>query len=613
MKKISFLVPLIAMLLMWTGCTEEEKEQLKPDVILGDVSFNEDNTMAYVEVTPSETSMAWYWKSVEKDGEDVDYKKVSGNESCKLEIPVSPETTYILSVYSENVAGISEVKTKEFTTGESQNVETGEFAMNIKNVSPYTLDVDVIKGAACEKYAIAMFPITTYVEEQFIESSLTSFNPNTSYPMQPFNWSDKDATFNEQTLYKGTLATSDENNGIKVVPGEKYYIAAYLLDKEGNGSVVKEEVEIPAATVDFVTAGLDVTIDIKDEDITNTSVKATFTASAECKKILVTVIPGNQTYDEFATDEEKNAFITTIGNGVNVRSYTEPFSYQFKTILDNGVQYMVCAIPFNEEGKMGNIVCKKFSTKTPELDGSGTIETATVTLAENGNINVTMTPSANVEKVRVYCAPKDDYNKVKDEMDMVMADDINAFMRKDYDVDQVEAGIELNVNHPGDKYYVIASTIDADGKISKPLNIVTVSGSSTDYIQTQAPEEEETGSFDGVGQATLSVKETSNDGAMAAGSYKVVKGANAVKVFRVLKAGEFPKNVETVAQEAIVNDTMIELTFDENNEYENTFEYWEIPFETWGGQLLIIVTLDTENKYKITSYYSAGSGAAVNY
>lgn len=612
MKNLKFLVPLMAMLLMWTGCTEEEKELLKPDVEIGNITFNEDNTKAYIEVTPSETTMAWYWKNVEKDGEDVEYTRVSDNESYRLEIPVSPATTYTFSVYSENVAGVSEVKTKDFTTGESQVVDSVEFSMNIKNVSPYTLDVDVVKGSSCEKYVIAMIPATIYNEKQFIESSITSLNPNPSYPLQPYNWSDKDATFNEQTLCKDKLSTSDENKGVKVNPGEKYYIAAYLVDKEGNDSVVKEELQVPAATVDYVTAGLDVTIDIKDEDITNTSVKATFTAPAECKKILITVIPSGQTYDELTTVEEKNDFIALVGNGVNVRSYTEPFSYQFKTILDYGTEYMVCAIPFNEEGKMGNIVCKKFSSKKPELTGTGTIQSANVTLAENGNISVSMTPSSNVKTVRVYYGTEKDYNAVKNDMDMVMADDINEFMRADYSVEQIQAGIELHVNHPGDKYYVIASTIDTDDKISKPQNIVSISNVGDEYIQTKDPEEE-TVTFDGVGQATLTVQETSNDGAMVAGNYKVVKGADAVKVFRVLMSGEFPENVETVAQNAIIENNMTELTFNDNNEYEGTFEYWEVPFEEWGGQLLIIVTLDANNKYKITSYYSAGSQNAVNY
>lgn len=618
MKKLSFLVPLMAMLLMWTGCTEEEQEQLKPDVLLGEVTFNEDNTKAYVSVKPSETSMAWYWKNVEKDGEDVEYTKVSGNDSCKLEIPVSPATTYVFSVYSENVTGISEVKTKEFTTNESQNVETEEFSMNIKNVSPYTLDVDVVKGSSCEKYTIAMLPLTSYDEEQFVESSITSFNPNTSYPLQPYNWSDKDATFNEQNLYKGTLSTSDENNGIKVVPGEKYYIAAYLLDKEGNGSVVKEEVEIPAATVDFVTAGLDVTIDIKDEDITNTSVKATFTAPSGCKKILVTVIPNTDTYDELNTDEEKNAFIATIGNGVNVRPYTGTFSYQFKTILDYGVEYMVCAIPFNEEGKMGNIACKRFSTKRPELVGEGRIEAATVAIDDEGYIVVTMQPTENVETVRVYYATERDYNNVKDEMDMVMGDDISEFMRNDYTVDEVESGIKLFINHPGDNYYIIASTIDTNGKISQPQNVVTLSGSSTEYIVTTAPEEE-TVSFDGTGEATLALmNEIASQDGLVSGSLKVSKGEGAVKVFRVLIQDGNPDGINELMSETFenypneINGAVKELDFDENGEYVEEFndQYSSVGFSS--GFMFIVVTADNNDKLKINSYYYGGTGTVVN-
>lgn len=615
MKKLSFLVPLIAMLFVWTGC-KEEKEQLKPDVLLGDVTFNEDNTKAYVTVTPSETSMAWYWKNVEKDGEDIEYTKVSGNESCKLEIPVSPETTYVFSVYSENVAGISDVKTKEYITGKSEATETENFTMKIKNVSPYSLDVDVVKGSACEKYTIAMIPVESYVEDQFIESSKTSFNPNETYPLQPYNWSDENATFNEQSLYKGTLSTSEENKGVIVVPGNKYYIAAYQLDNQGNATVLKEEVDIPAATVDFVTAGLNVTIDIKDEDITNTSVEATFTAPSECKKILVTVIPGGNTYDELTTDEEKNEFISMVGNGINVRSYTGPFSYKFKTVLDYGVEYMVCAIPINEEGKMGNIVCKKFNTKAPELKGEGKIESATVNLAANGNINVVMNPTENVKTVRIYYATEYDYGLQGKDIEMIMADDMNAHLRHDYTVEQIKDGQELYVNHPGDNYYIFASTIDTNGEISKPQNIVKLSDPNKEFIETKAPEEEKV-TFDGVGEATLSVVETTNDGAEVFGTFKVVKGEGAVKVYRFFVADQHPKDVEALAQEVFADypesTTAKELEFNSEGEYVEEFSNWLVYDEKWGGQLLVIVTVDAAGKLKITSYYSAGTNNVVNY
>lgn len=227
----------MAVLLMWSGCKEDEVEQLKPDVEIGNVTYNDENTMAFVEVTPSESSVSWYWKNIEKDGTDVEFTKVTGNESTKLEIAVQPGKTYVLSVYSENQSGTSDVKTKEFTTGEGQSVE---FSMTIKNVSPFSIDVDVIKGTSCEKYAIGMMPDASYSEDRFIESAKTSFNPEPSYPYQPYNWSDKDDTFNEQTLYKGTLSSNDVSEGVKVYPGEKYYVAACLMDAEGNVSVVKE-------------------------------------------------------------------------------------------------------------------------------------------------------------------------------------------------------------------------------------------------------------------------------------------------------------------------------------------------------------------------------------
>lgn len=618
MKNLKFFVTLMAVLLMWSGCKEDEVEQLKPDVEIGNVTYNDENTMAFVEVTPSESSVSWYWKNIEKDGTDVEFTKVTGNESTKLEIAVQPGKTYVLSVYSENQSGTSDVKTKEFTTGEGQSVE---FSMTIKNVSPFSIDVDVIKGTSCEKYAIGMMPEASYSEDRFIESAKTSFNPEPSYPYQPYNWSDKDDTFNEQTLYKGTLSSNDVSEGVKVYPGEKYYVAACLMDAEGNVSVVKEEVNFPAATVDEVTAGLDVVIDIKDEDITNTSVSATFTAPEACKKILVTVIPGDTSYDELTSDEERNALILSIGNGVNVMPYTGTFTHNFKTILDYGAKYMVCAIPIDENGKIGNIACKKFSAKTPELDGTGSITSATVVSAENNkDIIVTMKVSDNVNKVRVYYATDKEYLGQMNDMDMIMSDDINDYLRTDYTKAEVEAGIQLYVPESmlGEGYHIFASTIDTDGKISKPQDVVLLSNPSSEGIfQTTKPEEEGI-TFDGTGKATLIVEETSNDGMEVAGTFKVVKGENSEKVFRLYVADEHPENVEELVQKYFSDYPELpalvkELDFDENGQYEEAFSSWLVYDAKYGGQLLMIVTMDSNNKFKITSYYSAGSGAAVNY
>ena len=55
-----------------------------------------------------------------------------------------------------------------------------------------------------------------YKEATFIEDAELSLNPNKDYSMQPYNWSDVSATFNEQTLVRSALQDKDisESKGI---------------------------------------------------------------------------------------------------------------------------------------------------------------------------------------------------------------------------------------------------------------------------------------------------------------------------------------------------------------------------------------------------------------
>ena len=175
------------------------------------------------------------------------------------------DVTYTLTAYAENETGKSKEVSKEFTF-KSEDVMTELVEFEVKNLSAFSMDVVVKKSAKCAKYVIGATPkgymgtnletgaeeyVEIYKEATFIENAETSLNPDESYPMQPYNWSDVSATFTERTLSRYALKDKDisESKGIILrsldVDEIKMIIAVYALDAEGNSKVYTQEITIP--------------------------------------------------------------------------------------------------------------------------------------------------------------------------------------------------------------------------------------------------------------------------------------------------------------------------------------------------------------------------------
>ena len=158
---------------------------------------------------------------------------MTGNEATTLDLTVTVDVDYVVSVYAENADGKSDVVTKDFKISSAEL--KGELVeLTVKNVTAFSLDVDVKKSIKCSKYVIAGQLKSAYNEEDFIQSAETSLNPNPDYPMQPFNWSDESATFSEHTLTKGRLASDPESNGFQIHGGDEILICVYALPADGS-------------------------------------------------------------------------------------------------------------------------------------------------------------------------------------------------------------------------------------------------------------------------------------------------------------------------------------------------------------------------------------------
>lgn len=650
------MLPILAMATcVWTSCSDDkdkndptpEKPAL-PTITVSEPALSADNTKAVVTVTPSDDTEKWYWKCEPKGESAAAYTAVTGKEEAKLEIPIDIDKDYVLTVYAENESGKSQEAVKEFIFKyEDLMDELVEF--EIKNLSAFSMDVEVKKGAKCAKYVIGAIikgymgkDLETgqdkyeeiYKEATFIEDAELSLNPNKDYPMQPYNWSDVSATFNEQTLVRSALQDKDisESKGIILTALEtdetEVVVAIYAVDAEGKGTVFTKEVTVPDAELNGQVVA---SIEIPAGKIALRSFEATFTADANCAKMIVGQTDAGAIAKNSGKDftemsvAEIEASILKLGASVPV-TYTQPFSKEFasKDMIPN-TKYYVYAIPIDKEGKIGKIVYTGVTTGRPTFEGIGSITSVSFPdQVSSEKLLVDISVNENAKSVRVFWDIS-----VPAQLDWIMVDEASSGVQWiEYKVEDLgklkteENNGGLLVLYPGDTYYLRAVTVDKDGKLSEIVDLVAKAGKGDDGIQTkekELPPPVEV-DFSGTGTVTLTVTETgTNDAGMYTADLKVTKGNNTKKVYMVKWADEAqPNGIEDFVKElAFFTDFnpdaeptgAISIVLDENtSETTTTEEFMDEYSASWGGYARIYVTLDNDGKLSIADWYIHGYG-----
>lgn len=646
------MLPILAMAAcVWTSCSDDkdkndptpEKPAL-PTITVSEPALSADNTKAVVTVTPSDDTEKWYWKCEPKGESAAAYTAVTGKEETKLEIPIDIDKDYVLTVYAENESGKSQEAVKEFIFKyEDLMDELVEF--EIKNLSAFSMDVEVKKGAKCAKYVIGaiikgyMGTDETgqpkyeeiYKEATFIEDAELSLNPNKDYPMQPYNWSDVSATFNEQTLVRSALQDKDisESKGIILTALDtdetEVVVAIYAVDAEGKGTVFTKEVTVPDAELNGQVVA---SIEIPAGKIALRSFEATFTADANCAKMIVGqtdagAIAKNSGKDfTEMTVAEIEASILKLGVSVPV-TYTQPFSKEFasKDMVPN-TKYYVYAIPIDKQGKLGKIVYTGVTTGRPTFEGVGSI--TSVSFPEQTSpekLLVDISVNENTTAVRVFWE-----TSVPANLDWIMVDEASSNVQwTEYKVEDLgklkteENNGGLYILSPGSTYHLRAVTVDKDGKLSEIVDLVAKAGQGNDGIQTKAAEVEAPKEADFSGNGALTLTVVSAEGTAA--TLKVEKGANTKKVYMLKGTDMVPAGVDAYVKEQdffkdftpdATPTGLISLFLDENTSNKETDENFNWSVEeyhpTYGSDARIFITLDNDGKFNIADYYIHGYG-----
>lgn len=655
------MLPILAMAAcVWASCSDDKDDPTPgkpalPTIAVSEPALSADNAKAVVTVTPSEETEKWYWKCEPKGQSAAAYTAVTGKEEAKLEIPIDMDVTYTLTAYAENETGKSKEVSKEFTF-KSEDVMTELVEFEVKNLSAFSMDVVVKKSAKCAKYVIGATPkgymgtntttgaeeyVEIYKEATFIENAETSLNPDESYPMQPYNWSDVSATFTERTLSRYALKDKDisESKGIILrsleVDEIKMIIAVYALDAEGNSKVYTQEITIPEPEI---TGQVAVSIDVPKDKIKMRSFEATFTADANCSRIHVgqssagLIASGSKSFDNM-TEEEICASIVRLGAEVPL-AYTGAFSKEFASKdMEPNTSYIVYAIPIDKEGKIGKVVYKSVTTGTPVYDGTG--EITSVTFPDQvtpEKLLVDISVSDKVEFVRVLW----DMGTGPGSLDLntIMADEdsrnVHWYEYATADLPKLKTEDNnggLYITSPGSTYYLRAVTVDKDGKLSEIIDLVDKAGKGTNGIKTKEEEPEiSVTDWKGTGKLTLIVVSTgtNEETGLYTADLKVVKGENTKQVYMVKWSGEAqPTDIDNYIKELpyFVNFDpeagavgVVSIVLDKNTaEKTTTEEFMDEYSAMWGGDSRIYVTLDNDGKLSIADWYIHGYGTKNNH
>ena len=649
------MLPILAMAAcVWASCSDDKDDPTPgkpalPTIAVSEPALSADNAKAVVTVTPSEETEKWYWKCEPKGQSAAAYTAVTGKEEAKLGNPIDMDVTYTLTAYAENETGKSKEVSKEFTF-KSEDVMTELVEFEIKNLSAFSMDVVVKKSSKCAKYVIGATPkgymgtntttgeeeyVEIYKEATFIENAEISLNPDESYPMQPYNWSDVSATFTERTLSRYALKDKDisESKGIILRSLEedeiKMIVAVYALDAEGKAKVYTQEITIPEPEI---TGQVAVSIDVLKDKIKMRSFEATFTADANCSRIHVgqssagLIASGGKSFADM-TEDEICASIVRLGAEVPL-AYTGAFSKEFASKdMEPNTSYIVYAIPIDKEGKIGKVVYKSVTTGTPVYDGTG--EITSVTFPDQispKKLLVDISVSSNVEFVRVLC--KDGTGPGSLDLNTIMADEdsrnVHWYEYAVTDLPKLKTEDNdggLYIVYPGSTHYLRAVTIDKDGKLSEIIDLVEKAGKGSSGIKTKAVEEvPSTTDWTGNGALTLSAENIgSTDDGMFTADLKVTKGENTKQVYMIKWADEAtPNGIDDFVKElGFFTDFdpeakptgAVSIVLDGSTAETTTTEAFMVEYDAyWGGDARIYVTLDNDGKLSIVDWYIHGYG-----
>ncbi|MBR2866655.1 MAG: hypothetical protein IKC12_02925 [Alistipes sp.] len=595
-----------------------------PTLRVGKAEFDAEQMTVSFKVTPSEDTHHWYW-GLYDDALDAKYEIFEGSEAKTVSYKVEYDKEYSFIFRVENALNKGNEEIVDFFV-------LGDVAdITISNLTAFTVDAHVAMSESCVRYVAGAVHTSAYDRNTFIEQAQTALNPDPSYPFAAFNTATEDRTFTEQDLVHNARTDSKESAGLMLLSGVSYTIAVYGENADGKYNVETLEFVVPEAEINGSVA-----IDMEMTDISDNAATVKVTAAEACKMVIGYIDPAIAKSDmdnpfdfEGKSDEEIKAYIISVVQAIPM-VYNEPITHMLSDRLEVGSTYYAYAIAIKDD-KVGEVEYTQFKTTRPTLSGIAKITAAEIEAqTSHETLTVKVTADSNAAKVRLYAAPSTDHAAYADNMEGVMDADEYQNYREEYELVNGVATAIIDIYHPGDKYYIYASAVDAEGLAGEMVCVAQLAGYDTEYYTTmEEVVDDGTLSYDGTGTARLTASEEStnvvdNETRVSVTLTAINFSANVDKVWFMRLASCLTSDIESRVQanledyaetnrpkgsyKSVTEGWAYQYIDDTTNSFNPKYEALLSYDSNYGGDLIVMVILDTDGKVNIHSYYGGGLG-----
>lgn len=532
----------------------------------------------------------------------------------------------------------------------------------IKNITPFSLNVDVKMKELCTKYVATVIKQSAYNETSFISQAQSSMNPSSSqiqYGKQAFVVFTEDALISELELSKNTRYNSQECEGVLLQRSSdisdgsgsttseltKYMVAIYGVDIHGRGSVYTSEAfTLPEPTYSTTTPTIEII-----PSITFTKLSATYKATGECAKIVYGAMEAedsragrDETFWEPSNEANIQKFLKAqLASNVPVKNTPAGFSRELPVSGEPGMKLVTYAFGITPDGKLGPISYKVETCKKAVLNGTAKITELTFNKAINApypQLSWKIAYTANTTKLRFLVADITNYEKTYGSVATENKEYLNWMMSthespdgygwwREYTVAELAAtgNIFSTKNLPFyNKDYVIRviaqDTYGNWGEIKSAPNQKTL---PEDYVDKSIDFSK------GIGEITVTIKKMENIPSedprysTSEAIYSITKGANTVEAY-IIKLQDNSKfkdhaslnytNLLPFCQKQM--DTESILSWPTANivvfgqDYAPASSVFNNP-NAYGVSAHIFITKDTAGNYKIAGIVAAGSATPI--
>lgn len=571
-------------------------------VTIEDYNINSETMTVTFLLTFSKTTVKW---GASVNGGEYDI--LEGNQEAEYSATIKYDTEYTFRFKAWNAVDKGEDKSVDVY------LPSPLATINVASISAYTIDVDVSISSKCARYAAGAVLKSAYEPNTFIEQALSSLNVDPAYPFMTYNTATESRSFSEQDLVRNTLADKEYSSGIALHQGQEYTIAVYAENSEGKGDVYTVDVTVPHASIGTSTS---VDIVLNDEQISLNAASATVDITTEAK-VLVGILDYISTDSdtpftfESASDQEAKAYIASVVSGVPHIQKSMSEEYMLSNNLDIDTTYVAYAVAI-VDGEIG-VDYQIFNTKAPSLSGKATIEAATIAeQTSHETLEVTLTASANAQKVRLYAAPTNDHAAYADNLEYVMDASEYQNYREEYEYDGTPITVTVDVYHPGDNYYLYAVAVDEEGRAGAMVNVARLAGLDTDYVTTiEEVIDENSINLNGTGEVDMTVDIVLENEYQVDANFTITYASDnidTVWIFRLnaCKTSEIKDRVSSTFENFPTNSVGAKRIATDGSTH--LLQYMEPYDNTYGGTIVMAIVLDTNGKYNISKCYVVGKG-----